>query len=122
MADGANGEARYPVRAVIARTGLTADVLRAWERRHAAVRPLRTPGGQRLYSEEDVARLTLIRRATLAGHSLAEVARLDLPALEALLEEPPPAAGGPAAEAIDALVAAALTATERLDAPALEAA
>ena len=79
---------RYPVRVVIARTGLTADVLRAWERRYGAVRPQRSGGRQRLYSEEDVTRLTLLRRATLAGHSIAEVARLRTEALEALVDEP----------------------------------
>src|SRR3712207_5380935 len=122
MVDRANGEPRYPVRVVTGRTGLSADVLRAWERRYGAVRPQRSAGGQRLYSEEDVARLTLMRRATLAGHSIAEIARLDVPALEALLEEPAPAQSGPPAEAIEAVVAAALAATERLDAGAVEGA
>jgi methanogenic corrinoid protein MtbC1 len=109
------------VRAVIARTGLTADVLRAWERRYGAVRPRRSPGGQRRYSEEDVARLGLMRRATLGGHSIAGIARLDLPALEALVLEPPAMPDGAPPEAADALVAALLAATERLDAEGLEA-
>lgn len=115
-----NGEPRYPVRAVIARTGLTADVLRAWERRYAAVRPERSAGGQRLYSADDVARLALMRRATLAGHRVAEIARLDLPALEALVEGAARAPGASPSEASDAVVAASLAATERLDAAALE--
>ena len=122
MADGANGEPRYPMRVVVGRTGLTADVLRAWERRYRAVRPKRSAGRQRLYSEEDVTRLTLLRRATVAGHSIAEVARLDIPALEALVDEPLRGATGVPAEAIDAVVAAAIAATERLDATGVEAA
>ena len=122
MAEQANGEPRYPVRIVAARTGLSADVLRAWERRYGAVHPHRSTGGQRLYSDEDVARLTLMRRATLGGHSIAEVARLDLNGLEALLDEQATAHGSPPAEAAEALVAACLAATERLDADALEAA
>jgi methanogenic corrinoid protein MtbC1 len=122
MTDGTSGEPRYPVRVVMARTGLTADVLRAWERRYGAVRPERSPGGQRLYSEHDVERLTLLRRATLAGHSIAEVARLDTAALETLFEEPEPAPTGASPEAVDALVAIAIAATERLDGPAVEAA
>ena len=123
MADRANVEPRYPVRAVIARTGLSADVLRAWERRYGAVAPQRSPGGQRLYSEEDVARLVLLRRASQAGHSIGEVARLDVAALEALLDDairPPTTA--PTAEAVEALVAGCLAAAARLDAVALEAA
>ena len=123
MAEHANGEARYPVRIVTARTGLSADVLRAWERRHGAVHPQRSPGGQRLYSDEDVARLSLMHRATLGGPSIAEVARLDLNALEALLDDQPSAAqAGTPSEAADALVAACMAATELLDGAALEAA
>ncbi|HEY0970052.1 MAG TPA: MerR family transcriptional regulator [Gemmatimonadales bacterium] len=120
MVDRMNGEPRYPVRAVIARTGLSADVLRAWERRYDAVRPERSVGGQRLYSADDVARLALMRRATLAGHRVAEVARLDLAALEALVEGTARTHGSSPSEATDAVVAASLAATGRLDAPALE--
>ncbi len=120
MADRMDGGPRYPVRAVIARTGLSADVLRAWERRYDAVRPERSAGGQRLYSADDVARLALMRRATLAGHRVAEVARLDRAALEELVEGMAHAEGTSPAEVADAVVAAALAATGRLDAPALE--
>jgi len=123
MPDRTTDEARsrYPVRAVIARTGLTADVLRAWERRYGAVRPQRSGGGQRLYSEEDINRLIFLRRATLAGHSIAEVARLRTDALEALVDEPHAEASRAAPDLESAVVRAALAAAERLDAPALEA-
>ena len=117
-------ESRYPVRIVIARTGLTADVLRAWERRYGAVRPQRSEGRQRLYSEEDVHRLTLLRRATLAGHSIAEVARLRTEALEALVNESHPdamrAAPDVAPDVESGVVRVALAAAERLDGPLLE--
>jgi methanogenic corrinoid protein MtbC1 len=110
-------QARYPVRVVINRTGLTGDVLRAWERRYGAVKPDRSAGKQRLYSENDIARLTLLRRATAAGHSIAEVARLEDAALESLLE---PSTSGVPAATIDAAIAAAMNATERLDAKGIE--
>ena len=113
-------ESRYPVRLVIARTGLSADVLRAWERRYGAIRPQRSEGGQRLYSEDDVNRLRLLRQATLAGHSIAEVARLRTEALEALVDEPRADASRAAPDAESAVVRTALAAAERLDAPALE--
>ena len=122
MADRARGEPRYPVRVVVARTGLSADVLRAWERRYGAVQPQRSSGGHRLYSDVDVARLTIMQRATLAGHSISEIAPLDLLALEALLDGPARAPAGWPPEAVEALVASSLTATQRLDAAALEAA
>jgi len=111
---------RYPLRAVIRRTGLSADVLRAWERRYGAVRPVRSSGGQRLYSADDLERLALLQRATAAGHSIGEIARLDRDALERLLD----GAGRRPTETaatIDAIVRDLMSAVERLDADVLEA-
>lgn len=79
---------RFPLRVAIRRTGLSADLLRAWERRYGAVEPHRSPGGQRLYSEADLERLTLLRQVTAAGHGIGQVARLAEPELRALLAEP----------------------------------
>jgi MerR family transcriptional regulator, light-induced transcriptional regulator len=67
------------------RTGLSADVIRAWERRYGAVSPARSDGRQRLYTEDDVVRLSLLQRATSAGHSIGEIAKLDVDALNALI-------------------------------------
>lgn len=120
MADRESGPARYPVRHVINRTGLTADVLRAWERRYGAVRPHRSPAGQRLYSERDVARLLLLRRATLDGHSIGAIAALDDRELEKLLETSPVVSVAPVDDA-SPLVRDALAATAQLDATALDA-
>ena len=104
------------------RTGLTADLLRAWERRYSVVQPQRSAGGQRLYSEDDIVRLGLLKRATAAGHSIGEIARLDAAALEALVEPAVRSGTGPTDAAIDSIVDSALAATERLDAPGVEAA
>ena len=110
---------RYPVRAVMRRTGLRADVLRAWERRYGAVRPIRSPGGQRLYSADDLERLALLQRATAAGHSIGEIARLDRVALELLLDS----AGrrGDESGATDTVLRDAMLAVDGLDAGGLEA-
>lgn len=75
------------MRVVIQRTGLSADVLRAWERRYGVVAPDRSEGGQRLYSDDDVVRLTLLRRATAAGRNISQISGLPLPDLEALVTE-----------------------------------
>ena len=120
MPDRTSGEPRYPVRIVIGRTGLSADVLRAWERRYGAVRPHRSTAGQRLYTEHDIARLMLLRRATLDGHRIGEVARLETTALEALLEKSPSAEEAPTGAAVDALLHGAMIAVDRLDAASLE--
>ena len=82
-----SGAPRYPVRLVALRTGLTPHVLRAWERRYDVVSPARTKGGQRLYSDGDVARLRLIRRLTDQGHAISRIASLPIAELTRLDEE-----------------------------------
>ncbi|MEO5741053.1 MAG: MerR family transcriptional regulator [Vicinamibacterales bacterium] len=67
--------AQYPIRAVSKLTGIGIDTLRAWERRHAAVAPVRDSRG-RMYTEDDIVRLRLLRDAVENGHSIARVARL----------------------------------------------
>jgi DNA-binding transcriptional MerR regulator len=42
------------------RTGVTADVIRAWERRYGLLTPTRSEGNFRLYSPQDVTRLRLM--------------------------------------------------------------
>jgi DNA-binding transcriptional MerR regulator/methylmalonyl-CoA mutase cobalamin-binding subunit len=75
------------MRMVIRRTGLSADVLRAWEKRYQAVSPDRSGGGQRLYSDDDLTRLTLLQQVTSNGRNISQVARLDADQLRALLVE-----------------------------------
>ncbi len=52
----------YTIAEVESMTGLSAEVLRQWERRYGFPRPERTPGGHRLYREEEVEALRQIRR------------------------------------------------------------
>jgi len=75
------------MRVVTRRTGLSADLLRAWERRHEVVKPSRSMGGRRLYSDDDIERLRLLYRATLAGRSIGQVAELSSRALALLVEQ-----------------------------------
>ena len=65
---------RHPIEVAARRSGLTKDVLRAWERRYQAVTPGRTPSGRRLYSDDDVDRLRLLAGVTSAGRSISSVA------------------------------------------------
>lgn len=78
---------RHPISVVAQRTGLTPDVLRVWERRYGVVSPGRGPGGQRVYSDEDIARLRLLRGATQAGRSIGQVASLGTAELARMVEE-----------------------------------
>jgi DNA-binding transcriptional MerR regulator/methylmalonyl-CoA mutase cobalamin-binding subunit len=85
MIDSTRSTPRHPMRLVIQRTGLSADVLRAWEKRYGVVAPERSEGGQRLYSDEDVERLALLHRATAAGRNIGQICQLGLTELEALI-------------------------------------
>ncbi|MDJ0837722.1 MAG: MerR family transcriptional regulator [Acidobacteriota bacterium] len=73
----------YPIRAVSRLTGVSADNIRAWERRYGAVVPQRVKGG-RLFSEADLARLRLLKRAVDHGHSIGQIAKLSNENLESL--------------------------------------
>ena len=73
---------QYRIGAVSRMTGISPDALRIWERRYAAVSPQRSPGGGRLYSSQDVARLRLMKQLVDAGDAIGEVANLDLDTLQ----------------------------------------
>jgi MerR family transcriptional regulator, light-induced transcriptional regulator len=60
------------------RTGVSAELLRAWERRYGLLQPTRTGGGFRLYSPADERRVSLMRSHLQHGMSAAEAARLTL--------------------------------------------
>ena len=77
----------HPIAVVAERTGLSRDVLRVWERRYGAVDPTRSAGGQRRYSDEDVARFRLLAAATSHGRTIGLVARMTTPQLEELVAE-----------------------------------
>ena len=76
----------YPIQVVVRETGLSAHVLRVWEKRYRAVVPQRTATQRRTYSDADVHRLKLLRQATLLGHPIGSVANLPDEALETLLK------------------------------------
>lgn len=74
------------IRVVANRTGIAADTLRVWERRYGFPRPLRRPGGSRVYTEDEIARLHLIARAVDAGFRPSEVVALPPADLTRLVE------------------------------------
>lgn len=74
---------RYTVKQVSQLTGVSTDLLRAWERRYGVVTPRRTASRYRLYGDDDVARLR--RMAEL----VAEGAPASLAAEQVLAESPP---------------------------------
>jgi DNA-binding transcriptional MerR regulator len=74
----------YSIRLVSKLTGLSADTVRAWERRYGAVTPARTEGNTRRYSAQDVRRLRLLQQATGQGHRIGDIANLGEAALQEL--------------------------------------
>lgn len=72
------------------KTGLTAHLIRIWEKRYGAVTPNRSDSQRRLYSEEEIERLSLLRVATQSGHRIGDIARLSDGQLRTLVSEIPP--------------------------------
>lgn len=57
-------------------TGFKPELLRAWEHRHHLLAPERGPGGQRLYTDSDIAILQRVRALLAEGRSIGEIAAL----------------------------------------------
>ena len=70
------------------RHGVSPDLLRVWERRYGLLTPERSPGGFRLYTADDDARVREMRRHLGQGYSAAVAARmvLDAPAQTPVLD------------------------------------
>jgi DNA-binding transcriptional MerR regulator len=60
------------------RSGVSPELLRAWEHRYGLLRPMRSDGGFRLYSPQDERRVAAMRSHLERGLSAAEAARLTL--------------------------------------------
>ena len=107
-------EARYRIGAVARLAGVSAHVLRVWERRYGVPTPGRSEGGARLYSDVEVDRLRLLKRAVDRGHAIGQIAALGAAELERL-------AGGPSsvvtgrAETADELLHAFVQAVTSFD-------
>jgi methylmalonyl-CoA mutase cobalamin-binding subunit len=102
----------YPVRTVVRLTGLSADIIRAWERRYGVVNPIRGPRGARLYTGDDVAHLRLLARVVESGRAIGDVAGFNRNDLQALAGDrdghhqgAPVSLAGPAAVVEQVLVA-----------------
>jgi DNA-binding transcriptional MerR regulator/methylmalonyl-CoA mutase cobalamin-binding subunit len=80
----------YPLRTVAAMTGLTPDLIRAWEKRYQVVAPIRGARGARLYTAGDVAHLRLLARAVGGGRAIGDVAALRSAELEKLVAQKSP--------------------------------
>jgi methanogenic corrinoid protein MtbC1 len=117
------GHDSYPLRTVSQLTGLSPDVIRAWERRYGVVTPGRGPRGARLYSAADVAFLRLLRRVVESGRAIGDVARLSAADLQKLADAAVPSEDAAPDETDDRrreIIRRALEAVNRFDLDSLE--
>jgi DNA-binding transcriptional MerR regulator len=104
-------DVRLRIGALSERVGVSAELLRAWERRYGVLQPRRTEGGFRLYSAVDEERVRAMLRHVEAGVPAAEAARL-------ALAETPASGNAVLPPRLEALAAALREALDRFDEPA----
>ncbi|MGQ3353319.1 MAG: MerR family transcriptional regulator [Phreatobacter sp.] len=66
----------HDISALARRTGVSVSTIRAWEARYELVRPARSAGGHRLYSDNDAERVALFKELTDLGHRPRDLASL----------------------------------------------
>ncbi|MGD2141645.1 MAG: MerR family transcriptional regulator, partial [Burkholderiales bacterium] len=81
-----SSQAGYSIGVVSKMTGIRPTTLRIWERRYGLVKPGRSEGRMRVYSEDDVRRLALIKTLVDAGHQISSVAPMTIEQLRNRLE------------------------------------
>jgi len=67
-------ETRLRIGELSKRSGVSPELLRAWERRYGLLEPVRSPGGLRLYSLDDLERVRLMQQHLATGVAAAEAA------------------------------------------------
>ena len=72
----------FTIGMVARRTRIHPETLRVWERRYEMIVPGRSETGRRLYSEQDIQKITLVKQLTDLGHSVGGLAKLSVDALK----------------------------------------
>ena len=92
------------------RTGVSPELLRAWEQRYGLLQPTRTAGGFRLYSAADEARVQHMQSLVAGGLAAAQAARLVLSG-----DEPAPQAASPPTTTLEDAAGNLTASLDRLD-------
>ncbi|HEX2156857.1 MAG TPA: B12-binding domain-containing protein [Actinomycetes bacterium] len=92
------------------RAGVSPELLRAWEQRYGLLQPTRTPGGFRLYSAADEARVRRMQSLVSGGLAAAQAARLVLSG-----GEPAPRTASPSTTTLDDAAGNLTASLDRLD-------
>lgn len=82
-------ELRFRIGAVSRQAGIPTETIRAWERRYNVVEPTRESGRNRLYSQADIDRLTLIKQLVDQGFAIGTIAHLGMEELREKMPSPP---------------------------------
>jgi MerR family transcriptional regulator, light-induced transcriptional regulator len=91
-------------------TGVSPELLRAWEQRYGLLQPTRTPGGFRLYSTADKGRVQRMQRLVAGGLAAAQAAHLVLSG-----GEPEPRTDSPSATTLEEAADDLTASLDRLD-------
>lgn len=90
-------ERTYRINVAAELSGVSVELIRAWERRYGVLAPRRTAAGYRVYTERDVALLRRLRQLTEQGVSIGEAVEL-LPQLWAEVDSAAGRGAGPVGE------------------------
>jgi len=107
-----------PIQRASQASGVSLHVIRIWERRYNALNPSRTCTNRRMYCDEAVLRLKLLRALTENGQRIGRVARLCTSELEELVSRLPSDARvlpSPCLEKPEHFIEAALAAAKQYD-------
>ena len=77
-----SGAPRFRSGAVARRAKMPVATLRIWERRYEVVPSAKTDTGHRLYSEDDVKRIVLLKALVNLGHAIGSIAKLHIDQLK----------------------------------------
>ncbi len=75
---------QHTIRIASQLSGVSCHLIRIWERRYGALTPNRTGTNRRLYGEEDIERLRLLKELSERGHGIGHVARQPTEVLRSL--------------------------------------
>lgn len=92
------------MQSVVARTGVPADTIRSWERRHGFPNPARDAQNQRMYSEQDIQAILRLKEQTAQGITVKEALRLLPDVARARPGAPPATTPSPEADPQHSLV------------------
>jgi DNA-binding transcriptional MerR regulator len=84
--ENSEGPRTYQIGTVSSLTGIDAHTIRAWERRYGAIKPMRSESGRRLYSDETVERLQLLKGLVDCNEAISTISDLSDDQLRQRLE------------------------------------